>query len=195
MTIVQLNVGGQLFITTQSTLENFPSMLGALVRNNNPATLVNGAYFIDRDPHVFRWILNYLRGSKILPQKYTIEMYQLMEEASYFAIDGLASRIQHMITPIFAKGDHVSVRSTKFTVLEIEDTGYLATRSGTKYRLDSSEHFAATVIEKGDVITAFRQGYHKWQPGVCIDRNGNNCIVQFDNEQAHTNFKVSGVRF
>lgn len=191
MTIVKLNVGGQLFITTNETLENFPSMLCSLYQHSNPATLLDGYLFIDRDPHSFRWILNYLRGSTILPPKNSPDIYLLLEEAQYFAVGGLVSRIGHMLNPMFTKGDHISVRATKFTILEVQDSGYLATRGGQKYRLDSSEQFQPTYIEKGDTITAYR--HYKWKPGVCMSVSGSDCDIQLDNEQL--DFKLSGVRF
>jgi|TARA_B110000091_G_C13805612_1_gene472364 hypothetical protein len=195
--LVKLNVGGQLFVTTQETIANFPSMLCALVQHSNPATMVDDYMFIDRDPHTFRWILNYLRGSKILPPKMSVDMYLLLEEAQYFAVDGLVTRIGHMLNPAFVKGDHISVcrsgTNTNFTVLEIEDSGYLATRGGHKYRLDSSEQMQHTQIAKGDVITAYRN--YKWTLGICMSVFGSDCTVQFNNEQVQTEFKLSGVRF
>tara|TARA_B110000977_G_scaffold201795_1_gene298747 strand:+ start:6118 stop:6711 length:594 start_codon:yes stop_codon:yes gene_type:complete len=197
MSIVKLNVGGQLFVTTRETVNNFPSMLCALLQHSNPATVIDGYLFIDRDPHCFRWILNYLRGSKILPPKMSVDMYLLLEEAQYFAVDGLVARISHMLNPPFAKGDHIVVcrnnTNTKFTVLEVLDSGYLATRGGQKYRLDSSEHVQSTRAEKGDVITAYRS--FKWRPGICMSVHGNDCIVQFNHEQTQTEIKLSGVRF
>ena len=197
MSIVKLNVGGKLFVTTRETIGNFPSMLTALLQHSNPATVVDGYLFIDRDPHCFRWILNYLRGSKILPPKMSVDMYLLLEEAQYFAVDGLVARISHMVNPLFSKGDHISVcrnnTNTKFTVLDLLDSGYIATRSGQKYRLDSSELIEATRVEKGDVVTAYRN--YKWRPGICMAVVGNDCIVQFNNEQTQTEFKLSGVRF
>jgi hypothetical protein len=192
MPLVKFNVGGQLFYTTTETLENFPSMLGSLVSKNNPAALIDGHLFIDRDPHIFRWILNYLRGYKILPNKGSTDMYQLLEEAEYFAVDGLTARIRHMTAPMFNKGDHISVRDTKFTIIDVQDTGYIATRGGKQYRLDSSEQFQPTRIEKGDIVTAYHAP-HKWEPGVCLGVRRNDCSVQFNNEKISV--KLSGVRF
>jgi hypothetical protein len=96
-----------------------------------------------------------------------------------------------MLNPTFTKGDHISVRATKFTILEVQDSGYLATRGGQKYRLDSSEQFQTAHIEKGDTITAYR--HYKWKPGVCMSVAGSDCVIQLDNVQL--DFKLSGVRF
>ena len=56
--IVKLNVGGQVFVTTRSTLKNIEGhMLNAMIRHDNPARMIDGAYFIDRNPRMFEWIL------------------------------------------------------------------------------------------------------------------------------------------
>ena len=69
---VRLNVGGTLFITSMDTLlSQGDNMLSAMAKHPNPAQEVDGALFIDRDPTVFQWILNYLRGSAILHPKHT----------------------------------------------------------------------------------------------------------------------------
>ena len=62
---VTLNVGGNLFTTTTSTLTRFPdTMLGAMFSGRHALIQdKNGAYFIDRDGTHFREILNFLRGS------------------------------------------------------------------------------------------------------------------------------------
>ena len=62
---VTLNVGGNIFTTTTSTLTSYPdTMLGAMFSGRHALIQdKNGAYFIDRDGTHFREILNFLRGS------------------------------------------------------------------------------------------------------------------------------------
>ena len=193
--LVKLNVGGQLFITTEETLQNRPSMLDVLVRHDNPALLVDGAFFIDRDPQAFRWILNFLRGSSVLPPKHSTELALLQEEAQYFAVDGLEQHIGHLICPSFAKDDNVRVRDTKFTVLGVEDTGYLVTRGGKKFRIPSSDSLEATDIGVGDVVMAYRIGSHRHVPGVCVERRGYNTRIQFNGDLSTSWTNLSGVHF
>ena len=51
-------------------------------------------YFIDRDGKMFRYILSYLRSSKlILPENFA-EYDQLLEEARYFDIKGIVNHIE-----------------------------------------------------------------------------------------------------
>lgn len=193
--LIKFNVGGQLFITTEETLQNHPSMLGVLVRHDNPAQVVDGALFIDRDPQAFRWILNYLRGSSVLPPKHSTELALLQEEAQYFAVDGLVQHIRHLLCPSFARDDHVRVRDTKFTVLGVEDTGYLVTRGGKKFRIPASDSLEATDIEVGDLVMAYRIGSHRHMPGVCMERNGSDTRIQFNGDLGTTHCKLSGIRF
>jgi hypothetical protein len=63
--IVELNVGGEIFVTLRDTLTRHPgTYLADLVSGNIPAIKdSNGRYFIDRDPTHFRTVLNFLRGS------------------------------------------------------------------------------------------------------------------------------------
>lgn len=193
--LVKLNVGGQLFITTEETLQNRPSMLNVLVRHDNPAQLVDGAFFIDRDPQAFRWILNYLRGSSVLPPKHSTELLRLQEEAQYFAVDGLVQHIRHLICPSFSKDDHVRVRDHKFTVTGVEDTGYLVTRGGKRFRIPASDSLEATDIEVGDVVMAYRIGSHRHMAGVCMNRSGHDTRIQFNGDLCTTQCKLSGIRF
>ena len=197
--IIKLNVGGQVFITSKETITNKFSMLSAMVGHENPAQLVDGALFIDRDPRIFHWILNYLRGSEVLPPKNSTELLQLYEEASYFAIDGLALKIKHLMSPTFSIGENVSVhkgdRDTKFTIVEIEETGYLVTRGGNRFRINASENITKTSIEKGDVVMAYHVSYHKHMPGVVMNINRGESQILFNEEELQTCCKLSGVRF
>ena len=194
--LVKLNVGGTFFWTTRETLTTQgPHMLSAMIQHANPALLIDDAYFIDRDPNAFRWILNYLRGSKVLPPKESSEMNLLREEAQYYAIDNLLLRIQHMLCPTFGKNDHVLVRGSKFTIVEVEETSYLVTRTGKKFRIDASENIEPAVLEVGDVVMGWHKPSHKRLPGVCMALLNRVCTIQFKGQGGQEDCPVSGVRF
>ena len=81
--IVHLNVGGQRFSTSKRTLLSvqgeetfFTSLLSGRIGSNEDE---NGAIFIDRDPTLFRLILNYLR---------THQLHLLVEESNPNQISG-----------------------------------------------------------------------------------------------------------
>jgi hypothetical protein len=119
---VRLNVGGQMFETTASTLtRDAGSMLDALCRDDSPlAALHNssekteegtkkeaddtntstdevtgttvGVVFIDRDGKLFRYVLNFLRDG-VLPQDKSI-LRSLYREAKYYEIKSLCVEIE-----------------------------------------------------------------------------------------------------
>ena len=73
--IVKLNVGGTIYTTSRSTLTQYSdSMLGAMFGGKLPfenSKDSEGNYFIDRDGDLFKYILNFLRGSKlVLPNNF-----------------------------------------------------------------------------------------------------------------------------
>eukprot|EP01006_Ploeotia_vitrea_P012760 TRINITY_DN33706_c0_g1_i1.p1 TRINITY_DN33706_c0_g1~~TRINITY_DN33706_c0_g1_i1.p1 ORF type:complete len:338 (-),score=50.19 TRINITY_DN33706_c0_g1_i1:38-1051(-) len=118
---ITLDVGGQHFICSKSTLMSEPdTMLWVVGSEEFGADLTEeGAIFIDRDPKWFPWILNYLRGNRTqfvdfkdqdclvawegelhqddlvagcVPPHLT-ERSELMVEARYYGIDSLVANI------------------------------------------------------------------------------------------------------
>ena len=194
--IVKLNVGGRVFLTSKSTLtDSGNNMLSAMIQHSNPAQLIDGHYFIDRDPETFRWILSYLRGSKVLPPKESNEMALLKEEAEYFALDELMNRIQHVVCPIFSKGDPVLVRGNKFTIIDVSEGGYKVTRLGKCFQINSSENVERCIIEIGDIVMAYHKAKHKRIPGVCMGIDGKKYVIQFQREEGQQDCLQSGIRF
>ena len=191
--IIKLNVGGRIFLTDEETLSE--GMLGALIQHQNPAQQIDGCHFIDRDPDTFRWILNYLRGSKVLPSKDSTDIQLIREEAEYFALDQLVSRIQHMSCPSFSKGDNVSVRGSKFTILSTLESGYKVTRLGKCFQVNASENVEKTTVEVGDVVMAYHKPSSKRAPGICMAIEGQNRVIQFNGFSGQEDVKDSGVRF
>lgn len=91
---ISLNVGGQSFMTSRSTLTRCTPPNSPLHRISTNSTHVmydrdgDGAYIIDRDPEYFRIILNYLRNRKlVLPAEVSEEA--LLLEAEHFHINEL----------------------------------------------------------------------------------------------------------
>jgi hypothetical protein len=61
--VVQLNVGGQEFVSLRSTLQRSPVLARALQRAEDQSSLRLGeAVFIDRDPTHFALLLNHMRN-------------------------------------------------------------------------------------------------------------------------------------
>ncbi|XP_020512335.2 BTB/POZ domain-containing protein KCTD14 [Labrus bergylta] len=90
--VVQLNVGGHLFVTTVGTLKKHPeSKLAELFSGNpKPRTDTQGRYFIDRDGAHFGAILEFLRSDR-LPAESIQEVHK---EAVYYNIKPLSKRLE-----------------------------------------------------------------------------------------------------
>lgn len=89
--MIGLNVGGQLYATTWSTLNRFHSealqkMLG------NPKE--DGRFFLDRDGNMFQYILGFLRNEKLcLPSDFS-EFDSLTTEVNFFKIPFLSQCLE-----------------------------------------------------------------------------------------------------
>ncbi|ELU01521.1 hypothetical protein CAPTEDRAFT_154970 [Capitella teleta] len=93
--LLRLNVGGVSYTTTKATLSRFPnSMLGAMFNGSMPTTRDDsGSYFIDRDGHLFGYVLNFLRSSQLaLPDNFSL-IDQLSLEADFFQVEPLIQAI------------------------------------------------------------------------------------------------------
>ena len=84
-----LNVGGIQFWTTCTTLKTKSSFFSGLVES---ADLCDRCANIDRDPFHFRYILNYLRGSKCVPSCVQ-DLKELRAEADFYGLNGYVNII------------------------------------------------------------------------------------------------------
>uniref|UniRef100_A0A914W1L0 Potassium channel tetramerisation-type BTB domain-containing protein n=1 Tax=Plectus sambesii TaxID=2011161 RepID=A0A914W1L0_9BILA len=114
--IIRLNVGGQSFGTQLDTLLfDRHSLLYQWfdAKPNNPPLPVdrNGAYFIDRDPHCFGIVLNYLRlrtagqvWEACLP-KDPDRLALLTQEADYFRLPALRDQAVALLQSCTERAD------------------------------------------------------------------------------------------
>ncbi|CAD6199724.1 unnamed protein product [Caenorhabditis auriculariae] len=91
--IVNLNVGGQRFATSSNTLSWIPDTFFTSLLSGRLPTVRDeaGAIFIDRDPEIFRVILNYLRTKQV--DLSAVNAAQLKHEAQYFGLAPLVRRL------------------------------------------------------------------------------------------------------
>ena len=82
--IVFLNVGGVVYVTHRDTLLESNSFFSGLVRSDPTCS----EFFIDRDPTHFRYVLNWMRGVKFLPEDRSV-LTELSWEADYYSIPDL----------------------------------------------------------------------------------------------------------
>jgi len=94
---IKLNVGGKIYKTTLDTLRKDPdSMLCAMFSGRFELKVDedDGAYFIDRDGKLFRYILNYLRDGELrCPDDEAIRK-DLLAEAKFYQIQGIVTQLE-----------------------------------------------------------------------------------------------------
>lgn len=105
---IDLNVGGMHFLTSLSTLTNFPgSYFGVMFSGRHDLKAMqceDGSYFIDRDGTHFRCILNYLRNGEEVVESFSRlsadVVLDLLCEAKFYQLDGLVKALQREIDVI-----------------------------------------------------------------------------------------------
>ncbi|KAM8894535.1 BTB/POZ domain-containing protein KCTD12-like [Spinachia spinachia] len=95
--IVELNVGGQVYVTRLETLTAVPdSLLWTKFTQSAPGDLPKdgkGRFFFDRDGFLFRYILDYLRDAELYLPEYFKERRRLQKEADFFQLPELSRRL------------------------------------------------------------------------------------------------------
>lgn len=134
--IIKLNVGGVVYTTTRTTLCQpgswFESMFSGKMK---PSVQVDGAYFIDRDGKMFKYILDYMRNlDRWLPPVNTDTLTRLVNEADYFCLQGMTDKIKesipitHFTFEVYIKHDEAG---------EVKSVSYCNPPPGVKDYLDS----------------------------------------------------------
>ncbi|MBN3278775.1 KCTD1 protein, partial [Polyodon spathula] len=94
---VHIDVGGHMYTSSLATLTKYPeSRIGRLFDGTEPIVLdsLKQHYFIDRDGHMFRYILNFLRTSKLLIPDDFKDYSLLYEEARYFQLQPMLVELE-----------------------------------------------------------------------------------------------------
>ena len=87
---VKLNVGGEEFLTSRTTLSCVTDcFFRALIEHDR----AQNEYFIDRDPTHFRHILNFLRGSPTFPDS-ELHLEELHAEADFYVLPELKDKVK-----------------------------------------------------------------------------------------------------
>ncbi|XP_070959198.1 BTB/POZ domain-containing protein KCTD8-like [Oncorhynchus clarkii lewisi] len=91
--VVELNVGGQVYVTKRSTLVSVPdTTLHAMFARCPPLELPRdsrGRFFIDRDGFLFRYVLDFLRDRQLVLPDHFPERERLQREAEHFQLGEL----------------------------------------------------------------------------------------------------------
>lgn len=97
---VRLNVGGTVFLTSRATLAKDPQSFLARIANEDTELGSDkdetGAFLIDRDPHYFSPVLNFLRHGKVhLDRNVTEE--SVLEEAEFYNVADMVKVLKERI--------------------------------------------------------------------------------------------------
>ncbi|XP_066495990.1 BTB/POZ domain-containing protein KCTD12-like isoform X1 [Tiliqua scincoides] len=107
--IVELNVGGQVYITRHSTLVSVPgSLLWEMFTQKNIHSLARDSksrFFVDRDGFLFRYILDYMRDQELVLPEHFPERGRLQREAEYFKLPELVKTLAPKISKQNSIGD------------------------------------------------------------------------------------------
>ncbi|XP_058857147.1 BTB/POZ domain-containing protein KCTD12-like isoform X2 [Acipenser ruthenus] len=105
--IIELNVGGQVYITRYATVTSVPdSLLWEMFSRKNIKTLARdtkGRFFVDRDGFLFRYILDYMRDQQLVLPDHFPERSRLQREAEYFNLPELVK----LLTPKISKQNSI----------------------------------------------------------------------------------------
>ncbi|XP_035281117.1 BTB/POZ domain-containing protein KCTD8-like [Anguilla anguilla] len=95
--VVELNVGGQVYVTRLSTLVSVPdTTLHAMFARRPPRELPRdsrGRFFIDRDGFLFRYVLDFLRDRQLVLPEHFPEKERLQREAEHFQLGELLRQL------------------------------------------------------------------------------------------------------
>ncbi|XP_061329119.1 BTB/POZ domain-containing protein kctd15-like isoform X3 [Pezoporus flaviventris] len=94
---VHIDVGGHMYTSSLATLTKYPdSRISHLFNGMEPIVLdsLKQHYFIDRDGEIFRYILSFLRTSKLLLPDDFKDFNLLYEEAKYYQLQSMIKELE-----------------------------------------------------------------------------------------------------
>ncbi|KAM4695652.1 BTB/POZ domain-containing protein KCTD12-like isoform 3-T4 [Rhinophrynus dorsalis] len=107
--IIELNVGGQVYITRYPTLISVPgSLLWEMFSQRNMRPIARdskGRFFLDRDGFLFRYVLDYMRDQQLVLPDHFPERNRLQREAEYFKLPELVKILAPKISKQNSVGD------------------------------------------------------------------------------------------
>ncbi|KAJ3587771.1 hypothetical protein NHX12_011368 [Muraenolepis orangiensis] len=107
--IIELNVGGQVYITRYSTLTSVQdSLLWDMFSRKSTKGLARdtkGRFFVDRDGFLFRYILDYMRDQQLVLPDHFPERGRLQREAEFFNLPELVKLLAPKISKQNSLGD------------------------------------------------------------------------------------------
>lgn len=175
--IVRLSVAGTPFTTTRATLCAAPGSVLAVQFQEaspfgEPLTDASGAVFIDRDPHTFAWILDFLRrGCKLVgAPKDELMLARLRDDADYY---GLTSLVAALDDNKFHPSPVAAVQFNRPAAVPAklhtcDETAKSLTR-GIFLKTDERACDAPVYVLKGDLESKIQRVLRRWTSGDNIE--------------------------
>ena len=111
--IVRLNIGGREYVTSKSTLQMDPEgMLATMISGRVPSAKINDAYFIDRDPDLFCYVLEFLRTGHVELPNSEGSWRRLEREADFFMLPSLQQLIRSKLLQAEDDGRRFNIMMT-----------------------------------------------------------------------------------
>jgi hypothetical protein len=166
---VRLNIGGQCFVTTKTTLcKNHHSFFYKLCQDDPSVGLTTdkdetGAYLIDRDPQYFAPVLNYLRHGKLVIEK-NLQEEGVLEEAEFYNIQELINLVKERIREREANKEAKNVKRVYRVIQfkEAEITQMMSTMSdGWKFEqiVNVGSHYNYTTDDHSEYLLIVSKEY------------------------------------
>lgn len=143
--IVGLNVGGTVFYTTKQTLEDASEFFERLFSKRHAQTMDdNDNFFIDRDPDMFPYILQYARSGSVQGLDSMDIVRRIHKEARFYLMQDLWEHLEEHSKP---RADLIQDMSHFPYDLVFEASGYLrSTGKWSNFTFEVGVTGAATLI-------------------------------------------------
>jgi len=185
---VKLNVGGQIFLTTKTTLTKEPNNFLSRLCNEEADLPTdrdeNGAFMIDRDPRYFSPILNYLRHGKVIIDN-DLSTEGVLEEAEFYNIPSLVTVLKERIN-VYDKKNPKGPMKHIYRVLQCQEEELAHTISnmsdgwrfeqllniGSNYNYGPEEHTEYLCVVSRDVHDSVSTSAPEKQPSKVFHLRG-----------------------
>lgn len=182
--LVHLDIGGKKYTTSLSTVTFFPeSFLANLVSGRMSSITVDESIFIDRDGHLFRHVLNYLRNPTTWTPPENVDITELTRESDFYCLEGMTEilrksikkedlpetiklRHQHpvvrvVLTPINFKWGVHTYKFPEWGTKELLDVGLRDAYNHFSEMImkfhNAGYRIKSTIVDSKDVITCYME--------------------------------------
>ncbi|XP_053329586.1 BTB/POZ domain-containing protein KCTD12-like [Spea bombifrons] len=159
--IIELNVGGQVYITRYPTLISVHgSLLWEMFSQTNARPLARdnkGRYFLDRDGFLFRYILDYMRDQQLVLPDHFPERSRLQREAEYFKLPELVKILAPKLSKQNSVGDDASDSEEQSP--NVEFTRNLSSVSATLAVTSGNSSTIQDLRRSGFITIGYRGSY------------------------------------